>query len=115
MIEDQDFPFAGTVAGIVTDLANADGAAGRVAAHAGGLVGSFFLMFSSTYWIDATEAGADIIELGQLTTGQREGRRSEEQITICDLTGTGAQDTAIAVLSLKKAQKWRLGRAIDMG
>jgi hypothetical protein len=30
--------------------------AGRIAAHTGGLVGALFLMFSSTYWTDATEA-----------------------------------------------------------
>ena len=31
-------------------------AAGRIAAHTGGLVGAFFLTFSGTYWTDATEA-----------------------------------------------------------
>ena len=31
-------------------------AASRIAAHAGGLVGSLFLMFSDTYWTDAIEA-----------------------------------------------------------
>jgi tetratricopeptide (TPR) repeat protein len=31
-------------------------AVGRVAAHAGGLTGSLFLMFSDTYWTDAIEA-----------------------------------------------------------
>mgnify|MGYP001552579074 CR=1 FL=1 len=35
-------------------------------------------------------------ELGEVITGARPGRRSETEITICDLTGTGAQDTAIA-------------------
>jgi len=35
-------------------------------------------------------------ELGQVITGQAPGRRGEEDITIADLTGTGAQDTAIA-------------------
>lgn len=35
-------------------------------------------------------------ELGDIVTGARPGRRSEADITICDLTGTGAQDTAIA-------------------
>ncbi len=36
------------------------------------------------------------IELGDIVTGRRPGRRSPEEITICDLAGTGAQDTAIA-------------------
>ena len=35
-------------------------------------------------------------ELGQVITGQAPGRRAEDDITIADLTGTGAQDTAIA-------------------
>lgn len=35
-------------------------------------------------------------ELGAVINGSAEGRRSSDDITICDLTGTGAQDTAIA-------------------
>ena len=36
------------------------------------------------------------VELGAVIMGATEGRRAETDITICDLTGTGAQDTAIA-------------------
>jgi ornithine cyclodeaminase len=41
-------------------------------------------------------------ELGEIMSGLKPGRQSDNDITICDLTGTGAQDTAIAahVLSL---------------
>ncbi len=35
-------------------------------------------------------------DLGEIATGAHPGRQTEAQITICDLTGTGAQDTAIA-------------------
>jgi ornithine cyclodeaminase len=35
-------------------------------------------------------------ELGEVITGAHAGRPSPEAVTICDLTGTGAQDTAIA-------------------
>ena len=35
-------------------------------------------------------------ELGQVIDGQAPGRRTPDDITIADLTGTGAQDTAIA-------------------
>lgn len=35
-------------------------------------------------------------ELGNVITGDAPGRRTEDDITIADLTGTGAQDTAIA-------------------
>jgi ornithine cyclodeaminase len=51
-------------------------------------------------WRRAVEAGlwsrADPPELGEVVTGQHRGRPSPEAVTICDLTGTGAQDTAIA-------------------
>lgn len=35
-------------------------------------------------------------ELGEITSGTIQGRTNEEQVTTCDLTGTGVQDTAIA-------------------
>ena len=35
-------------------------------------------------------------ELGEVITGAKAGRTSPAAVTICDLTGTGAQDTAIA-------------------
>lgn len=35
-------------------------------------------------------------ELGEVITGKRAGRQRAEDVTICDLTGTGVQDTAIA-------------------
>ncbi|WP_417241752.1 cyclodeaminase [Celeribacter sp.] len=35
-------------------------------------------------------------ELGRIITGRTTGRTAAHQITICDLTGTGVQDTAIA-------------------
>ena len=42
-------------------------------------------------------------ELGQVIAGQRPGRLNATDITICDLTGTGAQDTAIANFALARA------------
>lgn len=54
----------------------------------------------------ALEAGvwniAEPPELGQIVAGQRAGRRSPRDVTICDLTGTGAQDTAIATHALAR-------------
>lgn len=35
-------------------------------------------------------------ELGEIVTGRKPGRTSPDDVTICDLTGTGVQDTAIA-------------------
>ena len=44
-------------------------------------------------------------ELGEIVTGRHPGRRSDDEITICDLTGTGAQDTAIATSTIAAARK----------
>ncbi len=41
-------------------------------------------------------AGTRPSELGEVVSGTIPGRRNADDITICDLTGTGAQDTAIA-------------------
>jgi ornithine cyclodeaminase len=53
--------------------------------------------------------GDEIIELGQLTSGQTAGRQSDGEITICDLTGVGVQDTAIARLAYQRAQEKGFG------
>lgn len=38
----------------------------------------------------------EVFELGNLISNQQNVRSSDRQITVCDLTGTGVQDTAIA-------------------
>jgi len=53
-----------------------------------------------------------IVELGELTSGQHPGRTADEQITICDLTGVGVQDTAIALLAYQKAMERGMGLQI---
>lgn len=55
-----------------------------------------------------------VLELGDIISGIHKGRQSEEQITICDLSGTGVQDTAIADLALKQAENRNLGIEISM-
>ncbi|WP_306051193.1 cyclodeaminase [Oceaniradius stylonematis] len=48
----------------------------------------------------AIDAGAwadhKAIELGEIVLGKKAGREQPNDVTLCDLTGTGAQDTAIA-------------------
>jgi ornithine cyclodeaminase len=44
-----------------------------------------------------------IDELGEIVAGSKPGRRSPEEITVCDLTGTGVQDTAIAIHAVRTA------------
>jgi len=56
----------------------------------------------------------EITELGELTSGQKPGRSSKEEITICDLTGVGIQDTAIALLAYRKAVEKGLGLQIEV-
>ena len=56
----------------------------------------------------------EIIELGELTSGRKQGRTHGEQITICDLTGVGVQDTAIALLAYRKAVEKGLGIQIEV-
>ena len=57
--------------------------------------------------------GSEIIELGEVTSGRAMGRQNDDQITICDLTGTGVQDTAISLLAYKKATEMGLGIQVD--
>ncbi|AOV16243.1 cyclodeaminase [Acidihalobacter aeolianus] len=43
------------------------------------------------------------VELGAVLCGRSSGRTDRDEITLCDLTGTGAQDTAIAAHALARA------------
>ncbi|MTI45096.1 ornithine cyclodeaminase [Roseibium hamelinense] len=42
-------------------------------------------------------------ELGEIIAMGKSGRQSNDEITVCDLTGTGVQDTAIATLARSRA------------
>ena len=48
-------------------------------------------------------------ELGDVIVSPELGRRSEDQITIVDFTGTGVQDTVIATLACQSAPEDGLG------
>ncbi|WP_040492802.1 cyclodeaminase [Ilumatobacter nonamiensis] len=52
------------------------------------------------------EAGrpVDGVELGDVISGSAAGRSHPDDVTICDLTGTGAQDTAIASLVVARSR-----------
>lgn len=54
-------------------------------------------------------ADGEIPELGPIVAGQAPGRRTDKDITISDLTGTGVQDTAIATLALQRAEAMGAG------
>ncbi len=51
-------------------------------------------------------------ELGRIVLNAAPGRNSEDAVTICDLTGTGAQDTAIATEALARAAAAGVGAVI---
>lgn len=50
-----------------------------------------------------------IIEIGELTSQKVKGRDHTEQITVCDLTGTGVQDTAIALFAYAEMVNKEIG------
>lgn len=54
-----------------------------------------------------------IIELGQLTSKEVRGRENDEQITVCDLTGTGVQDTTIALFAYNEMVKRNAGWNVE--
>jgi ornithine cyclodeaminase/alanine dehydrogenase-like protein (mu-crystallin family) len=53
-----------------------------------------------------------VVELGEMTAGLVNGRTNDKQITICDLTGTGVQDTAVALLAYQRAIAQKMGQKI---
>ncbi|MDT8344230.1 MAG: ectoine utilization protein EutC [Thermohalobaculum sp.] len=52
-------------------------------------------------------------ELGRIVTGQMPGRTAPGQITVCDLTGTGVQDTAIATYAMSRLAAAGAGTDLD--
>jgi alanine dehydrogenase len=56
----------------------------------------------------AVDAGSlqreDVAELGRVLTGEEEGRRSDEEITVFDSTGLAVQDLAVAIAVY---ERWR--------
>ncbi|PRY22567.1 ornithine cyclodeaminase [Aliiruegeria haliotis] len=60
------------------------------------------------------QAQVSPVELGSLLYGTAHGRQSDSDRTICDLTGTGVQDTAIATLARDAAMRLGLGATIGV-
>ncbi len=56
---------------------------------------------------------AQYVELGQIIAGQKPGRVSQQDIIVCDLTGTGVQDTAIAILAGSRTKAMGAGTTIN--
>jgi ornithine cyclodeaminase len=56
---------------------------------------------------------AEVTELGAIIAGKKHGRRSPADITLADLTGTGVQDTAIAMLARQRAEAAGVGTVFE--
>ncbi|RJS59059.1 cyclodeaminase [Bacillus sp. PK3_68] len=55
-----------------------------------------------------------VIELGTITSTHTHGRQNNREITVCDLTGTGVQDTAIALYAYERLMaSGKLGLKIE--
>jgi ectoine utilization protein EutC len=54
-----------------------------------------------------------VAELGAILSTPKKGRKSASDVTICDLTGTGVQDTAIAIHTLSVAEENGFGTKIS--
>lgn len=52
-------------------------------------------------------------ELGEICAGLKQGRRRDDEITVCDLTGTGVQDTAIATHAHRVAKDRGFGTVVE--
>ncbi|MEM5584765.1 cyclodeaminase [Roseibium sp. AS2] len=55
---------------------------------------------------------SNVSELGNVITGAAAGRMSDDDITVCDLTGTGVQDTAMATLALERVRRAQAGTTV---
>lgn len=61
----------------------------------------------------SVESDAEWPELGDIIAGKATGRTDAAQVTICDLTGTGVQDTAIATLASRLAAEAGAGTSFE--
>lgn len=63
--------------------------------------------FQHSMSAEATDKDLDVVELGSIVAGHHEFKREPSDITICDLTGMGVQDTAIASLAMERHRSRR--------
>jgi ectoine utilization protein EutC len=59
------------------------------------------------------DEASSIDELGEITAGIKRGRTREDEISVCDLTGVGTEDTAIALFALRLAKEKGLGTTVN--
>jgi alanine dehydrogenase len=59
-------------------------------------------------------APADVVELGELVNGSKQGRTSEDQVTLYKSVGVAVQDAAAASLVLAAARERSIGQEIQL-
>lgn len=52
------------------------------------------------------------VALGAIVSGEHPGRVRDDQITVCDLTGTGVQDTVTARIAYQRCREAKLGTVV---
>ncbi len=65
--------------------------------------------------IESGVIGEDVThpEIGQIVAGESQGRTSSDQLIVCDLTGTGVQDTAIATVAFARCSAAGVGQEFE--
>lgn len=58
------------------------------------------------------DAAREVVELGEIIAGRAQGRTRDDQLTVCDLTGLGAQDVAAAIVVMRRAAADGLGQRV---
>jgi ornithine cyclodeaminase len=59
------------------------------------------------------DENSTIYEIGEVISGTKKGRTSDDQISVCDLTGVGVQDTMIALMAYEIAKREGAGIKVD--
>lgn len=62
----------------------------------------------------AIQDQSSVVELGDVVSGKHAGRRRDDDITFCDLTGTGVQDTAIATFTRSRLEETDTGITLSV-
>ena len=62
----------------------------------------------------AIQDQSSVVELGDVVSGKHAGRQGDDDITFCDLTGTGVQDTAIATFVRSRLEGTDTGTTLSV-
>ncbi|SMO63357.1 cyclodeaminase [Melghirimyces algeriensis] len=70
---------------------------------------SFRLGELRSAWDEGRLRNKEVTELGDIVAGRAPGRRSNKEVTLCDLTGVGVQDTVIAIMAYHRLKQQKKG------